>query len=74
MGAESLEDPVGDPALETPERLLGRLAFLLLLQVVGATWWMTRDLGESGEVDDAVQLPVTAPVQAMPLHAAGARG
>src|SRR6266540_2146151 len=50
MGAESLEDPVGDPALETPERLLGRLAFLLLLQVVGATWWMTRDLGESGEV------------------------
>lgn len=73
MGSKRVEDAVGDGPLQAPKRLLRGLALAFLLQVVSASLWMSRDLGERNEVDDAVQLPVASPVQTVPLGPSGAR-
>jgi hypothetical protein len=41
LGSKGVEDPVGDPPLQAPERLLRGLALALLLQVVGAALRMS---------------------------------
>src|SRR6266511_970442 len=71
VSAKRLEGPVRDPALAAAKRLLGGLAFSLLLQVVGAACGVAGDLGERNEVDDPVELAVAASVQAMSVNTTG---
>jgi hypothetical protein len=70
--SQGLVDPVGDTPLQTPEGVgfgpsLGQLAL-----VIGPALGVAGDLGQGDVVQDPVELPVAATIEAVAVGASGA--
>src|SRR5579875_3889029 len=73
-GVEQSPDASGEVAFEAADRFALALAGCDLALDIGPGGWTEVHLGERDDVDRAVQLPVTATVQAVALGLAGAGG
>jgi len=67
VGDELAEDGVGDPALETPDRLQGPLALGSFAPVVGLPVAGQADLADRGDVDHVVDPTVPGPGETVPV-------
>ena len=68
VGVEQSPDTSGQVAFEAAERFEPGLPFGVFASEVGAGLWVVFGSAQRDDVDRAVQLPVTAPVQPVPLR------
>ena len=60
VGEELAVDRVADPSFQRAEGFFATFAFGLFAEVVGTSWCVVADLGDGGDVQRVVELPVPA--------------